>query len=111
MRRLDTDEMLDRRIARGDWHYAELEALAHRLAGFFATARRVRLSFPELLERMYVELRTTVNAFDIVGEPRLLATAERIAKQLEVFLRCRSALFRQRSLVDGHGDLRPEHVI
>jgi len=114
MRRLDANQMLDRRIMRADWHYAELEALAQRLAGFFATARRVRLSLPWLLARMRAELSATVNAFETAGEPRLRTTEERIVRRLEAFLSRHADLFRQRlqkrSLVDGHGDLRPEHV-
>lgn len=114
MRRLDTNEMLDRRIARGNWHYAELEALAHRLAWFFATARRVRLSLPQLLARIKAELRATPNAFEIAGEPQLRTAAKRIVRRLEGFLQRRGHLLRQRirrrRLVDGHGDLRPEHV-
>jgi len=114
MRRLDANEMLDGRIARGNWHHAELEALAHRLAGFFATARRVQLTFPQLLARIRAELGTTVNAFEMAGEPQLRTAAERIARRLEAFLRRRGDLLRQRirsrRLVDGHGDLRPEHV-
>ena len=48
MIRLEADHMFDRRIARRDWHYAEIEALAHRLATFFATARAARLTAPQL---------------------------------------------------------------
>ena len=41
MVRLPAERMLDRRLARGDWHYADAHALADFLAKFFATARRV----------------------------------------------------------------------
>jgi aminoglycoside phosphotransferase family enzyme len=38
MVRLDADRMFDRRLARRDWRYGEIEGLAQRLARFFATA-------------------------------------------------------------------------
>jgi hypothetical protein len=57
MIRLEAGWMFDRRLARRDWHYAEIEGLAYRLAGFFATARRVRLSAPQFKTRIAEELR------------------------------------------------------
>ncbi len=114
MLRLDTERMFDRRIARGDWCYAELEGLAQRLAGFFATAPRVRLSAPRLKARLIREIAATLDAFCAAGETRLLAAAKPAARRLDAFLMRRAALFRgrirDRRLVDGHGDLRPEHV-
>jgi len=114
MIRLEAERMFDRRIARHDWHYAEIEGLAHRLAGFFATARRVRLSGPELKSRFTEELRATLTAFHAAREKRLLSALKPIARRLDAFMARRVALFRgriqDRRLMDGHGDLRPEHV-
>jgi uncharacterized protein len=63
---------------------------------------------------MKAELSATVRAFKTGGEPRLRTAGERIARRLEAFLSRHADLFRQRIqkrlLVDGHGDLRPEHV-
>lgn len=114
MVRLEAGRMFDRRLARGDWHYAEIEGLAHRLAGFFATARQVRLSAPQFKTRIARELRTTLAAFQAAPEKRLRTELKPIARRLDTFTIRRAALFRRRSqdgrLVDGHGDLRPEHV-
>jgi uncharacterized protein len=114
MVRLDAERMFDRCLVRGDWHYAEIEALAQRLAGFFATAPRVRLSVRQLTARFKAELSTTLAAFAHAPEPRLSTLTKPIVWRLEAFLLRRIGLFRQRCaerrFVDGHGDLRPEHV-
>lgn len=114
MVRLEADRMFDRRIARRDWRYAEIEGLAHRLAGFFAAARRVRLSAAQQKTRIMEELRATMAAFLGDHDRRLVAELKPIATRLGAFMVRRAALFRRRiqdrRLVDGHGDLRPEHV-
>ncbi len=114
MVRLEAEQMLDRRLARGEWHYGEIEALAQRLAGFFATARRARVSAPQLKARFRTELSTAVAAVTAARDPRLLTEVKSIARRLECFIVRRAALFRrrvrERRIVDGHGDLRPEHV-
>lgn len=114
MVRLEARWMFDRRLARRDWHYAEIEGLAHRLAGFFATARQVRLSAPQFKARITEELRTTLAAFRAGSENPLLRELKPIARRLDAFMTRRAPLFRRRihdrRLVDGHGDLRPEHV-
>ena len=114
MVRLEARWMFDRRLARRDWHYAEIEGLAHRLAGFFATARRVPMSAPQLRTRIAEELRATLAAFRAGSEKRLLTDLKPIARRLDAFMTRRAPLFRRRirdrRLVDGHGDLRPEHV-
>jgi uncharacterized protein len=113
MARLDAELMFDRRIARGDWHYAELEALAHTLARFFATAPTVRLAAPQLAGRIRGELRAALAAAAGAGDRRLGAAMRPAARRLDAFLARRAALFRRRAdarIVDGHGDLRPEHV-
>jgi len=114
MIRLDADHMFDRRLARRDWHYGELEALAQALAGFFATAARARLTAPQLNVGIRAELHDTLAAFSRAHEPGLLTITKSIARRLGAFMTRRAPLFRrrirERRLVDGHGDLRPEHV-
>ncbi len=114
MVRLEAGYMFDRRLARRDWHYAELEALAQTLAGFFARARQIRLSAPQQNAGINAELHDTLAAFSRAHEPGLLAVAKLAARRLRSFMLRRARLFRrrirERRVVDGHGDLRPEHV-
>ena len=114
MRRLPADHMLDQRLRHADWRYADFQALADRLAGFFATAPRVTLSPPAYLARLRGECRGTRRAFDAAGIPALRDQARRAAAFLEAYIaRRRKLLLRplgERRIVEGHGDLRPEHV-
>jgi uncharacterized protein len=114
MVRLDAGRMFDRRLACGDWHYGDIEALAQRLAGFFATARPARLSAPQLMARFRAEVRTALATVSATPDARLLTALKPIARNLECFMTRRVALFgrriRERRMIDGHGDLRPEHI-
>jgi aminoglycoside phosphotransferase family enzyme len=114
MIRLDANHMFDSRLARRDWHYAELEALAQTLASFFATATRVRLSAPQQNAGIKAELNDTLVAFSRAHAPGLQTIMTPIMRRLVTFMLRRAVLFRrrvrERRLVDGHGDLRPEHV-
>ena len=105
MGRLDASRMLERRLARRDWRYAEIGALAHRLAGFFATARRARLTAPAWTGRLRRELQASVSALQRMDHAGLRLDARRHTRRLDWFLRRRSALFRervtQRRLVEG----------
>lgn len=113
MVRLDANRMLDRRLASGNWHYHDLEALGRRLAGFFGSARRAVLPLPRYLAQIKGELDRSLVTLSRVGEPELRSVAVPIVRGLNAFLVRRVSLFRQRvgkRLIDGHGDLRPEHV-
>lgn len=114
MLRLEASHMLDQRLSRGEWHYAELEALAYRLAQFFAGATRATITPTAQLALIRRELDRALSAMSIVGEPRLRCTAQTVVRSLDAFIVRHASLFRRRvedrRLIDGHGDLRPEHV-
>jgi uncharacterized protein len=114
MVRLPAERMLDQRLARGDWHHADIHSLADRLARFFATASRVRMRPTTYLDRFDAECRSTQRAFRAIGGPGLDHAAQSIARRIEAFIDCRRGLLLQRledgRLVEGHGDLRPEHI-
>lgn len=57
MRRLPGEQMLDRRLACGDWCHADIGALGARLAGFFAAARRADIEPKAYLDRLRAECR------------------------------------------------------
>lgn len=114
MRRLPADRMLDRvieehRLARGD-----LDRVAWHLADFYARCEPVRGS-PERYRRHL--LRAVRDNLDAVSEPVHEQDQDRIRRileaQTELLTRCASQ-FEERAaqghIVEGHGDLRPEHV-
>jgi aminoglycoside phosphotransferase family enzyme len=110
MRRLPADRMLDRRLLRGDWHFADIAALADRLARFFAAAPRIDLPPPAYVARLRRECRLADSAFARTGSPALRTAARDVARRLAGYIARRSGLLRARPIVEGHGDLRPEHI-
>ena len=114
MVRLPAERMLDRRLARGDWHYADAHALADFLAKFFATARRVPIQPIAYLDRFRAECRASRCAFHSSGSPALQYAVNRVVRYIEAFIGRHNDLLLQRledrRIVEGHGDLRPEHI-
>ena len=112
MRRLDREDMLDKRMGRRPPTRAELDHLALALARFrrharprpVAPARYLRLLRQALIDDRAILLRP---------ELRLPSgSIRRVDSVLQRALRCRSDPFAARAgrLIDGHGDLRPEHI-
>jgi aminoglycoside phosphotransferase family enzyme len=114
MVRLPAERMLDQRLARRDWHRADINALADRLARFFATARRVNIQPAVYLDRFRGECVDSRNAIRSSGGPELQHAAQYVVRRIEAFIYCRKDLLLQRlddgRVVQGHGDLRPEHI-
>jgi uncharacterized protein len=114
MVRLPAERMLDHRLARGDWRRADINALADRLARFFATARHVNITPTVYLDRFRAECGDSRLALQSGGGPPLRHAAQRVARRVEVFIDRRKNLLLQRLIdgrvVEGHGDLRPEHI-
>jgi aminoglycoside phosphotransferase family enzyme len=114
MVRLSAAGMLDHRLARRDWQRSDINALADRLARFFATARRVYVPPPVYLARFRAECRDSRHALQSSGGPELRHAAQYVARRIEAFVSCHNCPLLQRSaesrIVEGHGDLRPEHI-
>jgi len=109
MRRLPRRMMLDQRIAEATVTAAEIDALAALLARFYAEAERGRLDgdgYVGQLRAEHAASRRALAAF----EPDGLALADEVQRFLDHdhgLLRARVDAGR---IVDGHGDLRAEHV-
>jgi aminoglycoside phosphotransferase family enzyme len=114
MVRLPAERMLDRRLARSDWHYADIHALAGFLAKFFAMARPVPIQPMAYFDRFRAECRASRHAFYCNGSPPLQHAVDCVVRLIEAFMGRRSDLLLQRledrRIVEGHGDLRPEHI-
>jgi uncharacterized protein len=113
MRRLPADRMLDHCLTHGDWCHGDIQALGARLTGFFATARHANVEARAYIDRFRAECRSSCRAFHDSGG-HLRHTAENIARRIAAFM-CRcgyllTARAEERRIVEGHGDLRPEHV-
>jgi aminoglycoside phosphotransferase family enzyme len=114
MRRLPEEAMLDRAIGAGRVDASHIHKIAQLLADFYRRAERVRMSglhYREKLERaVHADLRELDNPAWRLSRSLVRGVPER---QLERLQRD-AALFDERAqagrIVDGHGDLRPEHI-
>ena len=114
MRRLPAQRMLDHLIRSGAVKQTEISRLAQRLAHFYAATAADAIT-PEayrqhLAERIEANLRELTSAeFGLDKD-----VPERLARFQLGFLETQAGLFdsrvRQGRIVEGHGDLRPEHV-
>lgn len=112
MRRLPAERMLDRMIARGTVTRPALEALGRRLARFYGEASREPASADVYLERLAKELdesRAELVRYGLDAE-----LVDRAVAGPQAFLASRAAVLHERvragRIVEGHGDLRPEHI-
>ena len=114
MQRLPEERMLDRLIGRGTVRQEEIIRLSRRLAGFYASAEALPVT-PEAY-RQTLARRIEDNARELASPEFGLAkdVPQGLARQQLNFLGSRASLFDGRvqrgRIVEGHGDLRPEHV-
>ena len=112
MRRLPAARSLDRLLAQRAVRGRDLQRLLRRLTAFFRQAERRPLSdraYLARLRRQIVHNAHELGAADLALNSRQVA---RLARSQLRLLAEHAAVFTGRGahLVDGHGDLRPEHV-
>jgi len=114
MKRLPAKQMLDERIRRQTLSAAEIERLAQMLAQFYSRAAPVAISPDEY--RSAYEQRVVSTAKEL-SDPRHALDAvrvERVNTAQQRFLWLSAAALHERAagghVIEGHGDLRPEHV-
>lgn len=112
MRRLPPGRMLDRRIAARRVRRADIDALVELLARFYRDAARVAVSGREFVTRFQRD--QAVNREILLRPQFRLLDVGSVLAQHDAALLQGAGLLRQRArsghVVDGHGDLRPEHV-
>lgn len=112
MRRLPSDRMFDRALERGTVSGAELDRLIATLAGFFRRAKPMPMQGAGYVARLRRQVRGNRRALRRYGvRLQQPLVAELAAAQLEFIARARNLLAaRGARVVEGHGDLRAEHV-
>ncbi|WP_342238579.1 hypothetical protein [Inquilinus sp. OTU3971] len=107
MRRLAEDDCLEVRLTRGLVSPADAARLARRLAEFLASLPSLGPVSPvRLRQEINMSLGDLTTACDGCFEQ----AARRVTAHLLAFLEYRSDVPAHDRLVDGHGDLRPEHI-
>ncbi len=114
MRRLNEGRMLDNLIARMKADRHCLDAIVLKLAGFYRRANAVSYRPGDYLKQWKLNLQQNRA---VLLDPRFNLPQPAIRRYdwlLQWFLRQRQFLLlnrlHQRRVVDGHGDLRPEHI-
>lgn len=114
MRRLPRDRMLDARIEAGRVDLREIRKVIEILVPFYRRAEQVRLSPDEYIARFRLEVERSRGDLREVGVELPLNQVEVVADGLRGFLSAREGILEARVhaglVVEGHGDLRPEHV-
>ncbi len=114
MRRLDENQTLERAIIERRVSCSQLDQLADLLARFYRRAPRVRMTPEAYLAEWW---RNIAYNYRVLARPSLGLPAGQLSfiKSVQLrFLRQRANSLkkrvRRRAIVDGHGDLRPEHI-
>lgn len=112
MRRLPRERMLSALLLEGIVAPGDVDALIAVLGAFYRGAARVRIAPEEYLARLQ---REQAASREVLLRPQFdLRDASLALEAFDARLSERAAALRDRAasdrLVDGHGDLRPEHV-
>ncbi len=114
MRRLPAERMLDRLVLSRRLREGELRALVMLLTRFYRACRAQPMQPEEFRAR--IAARIADNTFELCAVEGELPTrrVEDVGERQLAFLERNAALFDRRVIlghvVEGHGDLRPEHV-
>ena len=114
MRRLPARHMMERVIARGALTPGHIESLGGLLANFYTRQQPAKIDPDAYLDRFRSQHLFNMA---ILGRPRSGLDCGRLhqaAQAVETFLDQDAALLKDRvrsgRVVEGHGDLRPEHI-
>lgn len=117
MRRLPREKMFDRAVIRGDATDAQLDSICDVLAAFYRRADRSPVSPKRFVARFFEEqalnrdiLARRAFALDHGRASFALDALDALDARLVADRPLLEERVRSGSIVDGHGDLRPEHI-
>jgi len=114
MRRLPEALMLDRLIASGSVEGVRLAACIEMLSRFYASAAPEAMTPSEYRQHLAARVEANLDALRLAQGGLPEQEVERVAAAQLAFVEAHGALFderiRQSRIIEGHGDLRPEHV-
>jgi aminoglycoside phosphotransferase family enzyme len=114
MKRLPSTAMLHKVVCHSDYTPGQLLPAARKLARFYREAERVRLTGDAYLHHLAARVEENRKVLTDPSYRLARRQAERIHQIQNSFLQQQAALVAARAtqgkIIDGHGDLRPEHV-
>jgi len=114
MRRLPAERMLDSAIRRRAVAEGEVRGLARRLAAFYAGVAPEPISAEDYRRRLAAEIAWNLHELTAPEFGLPAQRVNRIAEVQSAFLQSHAVLLDERvaqgRIVEGHGDLRAEHV-
>lgn len=112
MRRLDESASLEHLLLAGTLTVRQLDAVITTLLGFYRRARRVGIPSDALMGQWHANLRDNRRVLlqSQLGLPTGLVLRLDGLQRLLLSQRHAAIRSRARFVVDGHGDLRPEHI-
>lgn len=112
MRRLPRASMLDARIAAGSIPSTELDRLADVLSAFYARAERAPATSADYCERLSADIRSKRGSLALPRYALPRDEIEALVAALSGWMSRHQVSLEQRatSIVEAHGDLRPEHI-
>lgn len=114
MRRLPRHRMLNAAIARGAVGDEDAGRVAALLARFYASLQPIGISAPAYRERLALDIAAHAKALDVPAYGVPAPGVRRIERELLDFVDRGAGVLDSRiaagRIVEGHGDLRPEHI-
>jgi aminoglycoside phosphotransferase family enzyme len=114
MRRLPADRMLDRAIRQAAVTVQDIDRVGAVLGAFYQRAPAADIGAGELVARFRREQqrnRVLLSRADMAPDPEpAFAALDAVDRALETMEGALADRVAQRAIVEGHGDLRPEHV-
>ncbi len=114
MRRLPQEHMLDERIRHGTLEAGQIVALASRLARFYRGLPCERIAPSAQIESLQAEIDRSATVLLEHAEALTLHSVQALHAAQTARLNENAGTLRERvaagRIVEGHGDLRPEHV-
>lgn len=114
MRRLPAENMLDVAIREGTVEAAELSRVVQQFVHFYQALPPANLSTAEYLGRLKSDLQATCQDLELYANGLSREFVSHLTTALLTFLEAEAELFgdriRQGNVIEGHGDLRPEHI-
>jgi aminoglycoside phosphotransferase family enzyme len=112
MRPLDRERLLDRAIHNGTAREADVDQLAEILARFYRRTPRIRIGGEELLQWWSDAVSLNEVSLSNPAFPLPRGSVKKAIVFLKRFLAERADAIAARAshIIDGHGDLRPDHV-